>query len=81
MDMLTKYLTGFAPVDPYVQYDAMTHASSGIRFAKRSGCPICGEDGIEGKGEETEKPMMSSGIGLDIPENRFGAITLNVRER
>ncbi len=80
MDTLTKYLTGFAPVGPYLQYDASTYGADGIRFAKRSGCPICGDEGIEGKGEDVEKPKACSGVGLDIPENSIGAVTTGVRE-
>jgi hypothetical protein len=70
MDILTRYLTGFAPAQAYLQYDFLKHASRELRFRKRPDCPICGETGIEGKGDEIEEGIPSGQIDNAIPTNR-----------
>lgn len=57
MDLLTRYLTGFAKVPTYLKFDLLQHQALELSFQKRQGCPICSEDGIEGKGDELEEPL------------------------
>jgi molybdopterin/thiamine biosynthesis adenylyltransferase len=57
MDLLTRYLTGFAPVASYLKFDLLRHQALGLNFRKRLNCPICGEEGVEGKGDELEEPL------------------------
>lgn len=59
MDLLMKYLTGFARVPTYLRYDLLRHQTLQLNFTKRPDCPICGKSGIEGKGEELAKPLPS----------------------
>jgi len=60
MDMLVKYLTGFARTPTYLRYDLLKHQTLYMNFAKRPECPICGQNGVEGKGEELAKPLECS---------------------
>lgn len=60
MDLLTRYLTGFARVPICLKYDLLRHQALELNFRKRRNCPLCGEDGIEGKGDELEKPLPSN---------------------
>lgn len=57
MDLLTRYLTGFAPVPTYLQLDLLRHQALELNFQKRPDCPICGPGGLEGKGDELEEPL------------------------
>lgn len=59
MDLLSRYLTGFAPVPTYLKLDLLRHQALGLNFRKRPDCPICGPEGIEGKGDELEEPLPS----------------------
>lgn len=64
MDLLTRYLTGFAKVPSYLKYDLLRHQALELNFQKRRGCPICGEDGVEGKGDELEEPLRLKSASL-----------------
>lgn len=59
MDLLTRYLTGFARVPTYLKFDLLRHRALELNFQKRPNCPICGKDGVEGKGDEIEEPLPS----------------------
>ena len=52
IDNLLRYVTGFLPPQMTLIYDALQHTCEERRFERRSSCPICGEEGIEGLGEE-----------------------------
>ena len=56
-DIIMKYLTGFSSVPSWVAYDLLGHTTQTLSMERRSDCPICGEDGIEGLGTDTTKPI------------------------
>lgn len=66
MDLVTRYLTGFAATPAYIHYDSLKHAPMPFQFKRKKDCYICGENGIEGKGDEIEKPMSCSAIPEDL---------------
>jgi molybdopterin/thiamine biosynthesis adenylyltransferase len=68
MDLLSRYLTGFAPLPTYMKFDLLQHQKLELNFQKRPGCPICGEEGVEGKGDEVAAPLPST--------NSLGAATV-----
>ena len=79
MDLVTRYLTGFAATPTYIHYDCLKHTPMMLKFRRKKDCYICGDNGIEGKGDETEKPMTCAGdtgeMLLDIdglPQNIGG---------
>jgi hypothetical protein len=52
LEMLVTYLTGFGSARSYVRYDSLAARLETIPFAKRPDCPVCGEDGVEGLGDD-----------------------------
>ena len=56
-----NYLTGFTEAPIYLRYDLLRHHTTQYSFTKRADCPICGEEGIEGKGEPTTPSTPSTG--------------------
>lgn len=74
MDLLTRYLTGFAKVPTYLKFDLLRHQAQELNFQKRPDCPICGEEGIEGKGDELEVPLQSKNTSLQ--HSAFGSAQL-----
>jgi molybdopterin/thiamine biosynthesis adenylyltransferase len=52
VDLVIKYLTGLAPIPLYTQIDQWRGTVEQMRFKKKDSCPICGLQGIEGKGED-----------------------------
>ncbi len=70
MDLVVKYLTGFAAYPAYLRYDLLSHATHEYSFDKRQECPVCGEDGVEGKGSDESQIL--------IPEDlRAGTRSIN----
>src|SRR3990170_2679570 len=57
MDLVCRYLTGFAATPTYIHYDCLKHIPATLQFRRKKDCYICGDDGIEGKGDEVVKPM------------------------
>lgn len=55
MDMLTRYLTGFAATSHFVRLDLLNHQTQAMKFSKREDCPFCGSKGIEGLGQGRTK--------------------------
>lgn len=52
MDLVARYLTGLGAVPSYVHIDLWGRQMREYRFEKRPDCPICGEAGLEGRGDE-----------------------------
>jgi hypothetical protein len=55
MDMLVRYITGFSEIRPYLRCDLLRHTYQTFNFQKKTGCMICGDEGVEGKGDEWEQ--------------------------
>jgi len=66
MDLVTRYLTGFAATPAYIHYDSLKHVPMPFQFKRKKDCYICGDNGIEGKGDEIEKPMVCPATPEDI---------------
>jgi len=58
MDLLVRYLTGFAEAARYVRYDLLSYNFALLPFARRPDCPMCGDEGVEALGDE-EAPAIS----------------------
>jgi len=56
-DILMKYLTGFSTAPLWVSFDLLKHEVTRLSFHRRTDCPICGENGIEGLGIEETAPL------------------------
>lgn len=54
VDMLIKFLTGFSEINNYLRCDMLTNTYQTFNFGKRPDCLLCGEEGVEGRGDETE---------------------------
>jgi hypothetical protein len=52
LEMLVRYLTGFAAGPTYVRYDSLKATLEELAFARREDCPICGDGGVEGLGDD-----------------------------
>lgn len=52
VDMIVSYLTGLRNVPLYLEFDQWTWSMSVRKFVRRPHCPVCGDNGIEGKGIE-----------------------------
>jgi hypothetical protein len=57
MDALVRYLTGFGPAATHLRFDSFAGRLEAIPFTKRSDCPVCGDEGIEGLGEDEAVPL------------------------
>lgn len=69
LDLLLRYLVGFAAVPSFLRVDLLHHRFTLLHFQKRQDCPICGKEGVEGMGEElvpTKKPSQKS-LSLPLP--------------
>jgi hypothetical protein len=64
MDSVIKLLSGFSPIKPYVRCDLLNGSYQFFNFEKRSDCPICGSEGIEGRGEDEELLMTREEIPI-----------------
>jgi molybdopterin/thiamine biosynthesis adenylyltransferase len=62
-----NYLTGFAPAPSYIKYDLLRHETMQLNFTKRPACPICGNEGIEGRGEELLEPPIRRIQSIRLP--------------
>lgn len=61
LQVAINYLTGFAEAPAYLHYDVIHSHSTELHFTSRPDCPICGDTGIEGRGETvTELPLRQS---------------------
>jgi molybdopterin/thiamine biosynthesis adenylyltransferase len=52
VDMVIKLITGFSEIKTYMKYDLLNMTSQTFNFNKKAGCFICGENGVEGKGDD-----------------------------
>jgi len=48
---VVRYLTGLGPIPLYTRIDQWTGTVDQLSFVKKESCPICGKQGIEGKGD------------------------------
>ena len=55
LQIAISYLTGFAEAPAYLRYDLLRNQTAQYSFTRRPECPVCGEHGIEGRGEEVEE--------------------------
>jgi hypothetical protein len=60
MQVVLNYVTGFAEPPVYLRYDFLRNETSHFNFIRRQDCPVCGENGIEGKGDLPEAADNSS---------------------
>lgn len=65
MDLLLRYLTGFAGAPHYVRYDLLGYGFRALPFTRRPDCPICGEEGVEAMGDE-EAVALSPSTGTEL---------------
>lgn len=65
MDMIIKYVTGFSEIKSYLKCDLMNASNQTFNFEKKSHCPICGIDGVEGKGDDLH-------LKLDMKKEHLG---------
>jgi len=71
LQLAINYLTGFAEVPTLLHYDLLRHDSTSLNFTKRHDCPICGDAGIEGRGDEIVRlPLGKSGT-MSLPPSDF----------
>lgn len=70
MELLARYLTGHGSVPGYTHIDLWRTRMGQHRFAKRSDCPICGDEGVEGRGQEHAEVMRPPETNGRTP--RFG---------
>lgn len=62
LQVALSYLTGFAEAPAYLHYDVLHNCSTELNFTGRPDCPICGDSGIEGRGDDMmELPLSNSG--------------------
>lgn len=66
LQVAMNYLTGFAEAPAYLHYDVLHNRSTQLNFQKRPDCPICGDTGIEGRGEDM----------MEVPLNRPDRVSL-----
>lgn len=52
MNTLVKYLVGFPINSTHTKYDLMGETIHHFNFGKKAECPICGSQGLEGRGDE-----------------------------
>jgi len=52
LQIALSYLAGFAEVPVFLHYDLLRYQVEQYRFVSRPECPICGHNGIEGRGDE-----------------------------
>lgn len=53
INTLVKYLIGFPVPSNHIKYDLLKDTITHFNFEKKSDCPICGTEGVEGKGDES----------------------------
>ena len=51
-DTLLKFVTGFSPVKPYLKCDLLNGSYQIFNFQRKLSCPVCGDEGVEGMGDE-----------------------------
>ena len=62
LQVAIDYITGFAEPPAYLHCDLLHNQIAKLSFTKRPDCPICGETGIEGRGEAMmELPLRKQG--------------------
>jgi len=66
LQIAINYLTGFIEAPTYLNYDLLHNNSTRLNFTRRPDCPICGDAGIEGRGEEI----------MELPLHKPGKISL-----
>lgn len=66
VDMIIKYITGFSEIKTYMKYDLLNMTSQTFNFAKKEDCLICGENGVEGKGDDLIMVPLSFSNKSDI---------------
>lgn len=52
MNTLVKYLVGFPLNSTHTKYDLLKESIYHFNFQKKEECPICGSQGLEGRGDE-----------------------------
>ncbi|HQN20214.1 MAG TPA: ThiF family adenylyltransferase, partial [Syntrophobacteraceae bacterium] len=60
VDLLVKYLTGLKGIPLYTQIDQWSGTVQVLSFKKKAHCQICGEEGIEGKGDDPAANAMQA---------------------
>jgi len=67
LQIVINYLTGFVEAPAYLHYDLLHNCSTQLNFTRRSDCPICGDAGIEGRGEEIMGLPIHKSAKLSLP--------------
>jgi len=65
-----EYITGFAEAPQYLKYNCMNQSIETFRFVRRPDCPICGEDGIVGDGDDASAGK-AGGFRSPLPPGRL----------
>ena len=60
VDMVIKLITGFSEIKTYMKYDLLNMTTQTFNFNKKAGCLICGENGLEGKGDDVMTVLFDS---------------------
>lgn len=79
-DTLMKWLTGFSAPPAWLRYDLLTHRAIPMKFVARHDCPICGEDGIMGLGEQVAAPQPAPTAAGDFFRKKKTALPLPTPE-
>lgn len=59
LEAMVHYLTAFAPAPTYLRFDSLASRLETIPFTKRPDCPVCGDEGVEGLGDDEAVPLPS----------------------
>ena len=66
VDLFIRYLTGMGPIPLYTEIDQWAGTVRQVFFVKKASCPVCGDGGLEGKGEDQTEPLSPPTEGLDF---------------
>jgi len=67
LQIVINYLTGFIEAPSYLNYDLLHNHSTQLNFTRRPDCPICGNAGIEGRGEEIMELPLRKSVKISLP--------------
>jgi hypothetical protein len=67
VDLLVKYLTGFAEIPRYIKCDMLNNRYEIFKFGKREDCLVCGSEGVEGLGDEREQVLLPPPPEMSAP--------------